>query len=396
MDDSERDLDSAADPRLRPIIARLQEIGRKCRSLGPRNEEAVEMARRLDAVIAELSEPSGRGASPPRYAELARQLFPVARLFESLGFLSVAKEVAHVDRLLTDLDPGVEHPARAGASTPPSPGPTPPSPPGSDLEAVERAEIGVGEPHRQKVPLAVIVALIVLAVAAVAAVAVVLKSSSSGNLAPSTTIARTRESDAGTESRPEQSPSRPKIERSERPSAGPRSRLGDLIGDARLAQQAGDLDEAISLLSEAGSIDPKASSVLETAADLVDELVTRSDRAAAAAEWQSASDLLERARELAVRFELSTAPIDNAVQRQGTLERVLRLQPEDESALRDATGSHAVVVTDDRVVEGRLEGLEGGLLRIELDLEIGDDGALIHTVEVPLSSIREVRVYPER
>ena len=49
---------SAVDPsvpaRLRPVVARLVEIQRKCGALGPRNEEARDVSSRLQAIIAEL------------------------------------------------------------------------------------------------------------------------------------------------------------------------------------------------------------------------------------------------------------------------------------------------------------------------------------------------------
>ena len=73
----------------------------------------------------------------PDTAELARQLFPVARLFESLGFMSVARGIAHVERLLKEMAPEVvpasppaaaTAPARAGEAPEQAPAEPPPPP----------------------------------------------------------------------------------------------------------------------------------------------------------------------------------------------------------------------------------------------------------------------------
>jgi hypothetical protein len=179
------------------------------------------------------------------------------------------------------------------------------------------------------------------------------------------------------------------------PTHGPRSRLADLISRARLAQQAGDVDQAISLLNDAASIDVGASAVHETAGLLALDLVARSDQAAGDADWERAAGLLERARELALRFELPTSPIDQAARRQGGLERYRRLGPNDISELRDAIGSRVLVLTDGAPREGRLVDVTGGSILIQLGLEVADNGTLLHTGEVPLARVREVRVYPE-
>jgi hypothetical protein len=391
--DQDRGADSTSDPRLRPIVARLQEIERKCRALGPRNEEAREMVARLESVIDQLAHAPGEGAAPPQYRELARRLFPVARLFESLGFMSVAREVAHVDRLLTEMDPESAQPAAPTAPAglreqletarviPPDPGPSQP-------QAVPTADA-----DRPKAPAAVIASLIVLAIAVVVSVVVVLRQPSGHGELAVRPPGRDAAASTGTESSP--SPVvEPEPQPGPRASQGPRSRLADLIGEARLAYQGGNLDEAISLLSQAGSIDPKATPVLETAQVLVEELVNRSDRAADEADWQSAADLLERARELAVRFELSTRPIDEAVHRQGALVHFKRVRPDDRAALESLIGKRVLVLTEGNPYNGTLRGVQDTSLRLELGLEIGNDGALIHTVEVPLRLVREVRYYP--
>lgn len=376
--------------RLQPIIARLREIERKCRALGPRNDEAREMADRVDGVVRELTRPR-EGEGPPMYAELARRLFPVARMFESLGFLSVAREVAHVDRLLTAMEPAVEArpfaPSTSAAPSSPVESPPPSEQPPSALEPPATSIEGM----RRRFPPAVAAALVVLVLAVIVAVVLLVRSTPrSAKTPPAPMPAAT-------------STPTPRLDPSPTPAGtapaqlglAPRSRLGDLIGEARLAYQDGRLDDAISLLSAAGSIDPTATSVLETADTLVGELVARSDDAAEAADWQRAADLLERARELAVRFDLPIAPIDDAARRHGRLVQFQRIAPANRPALEDAVGRRVIVLTEGTPVEGTLRSVGGTELRIELGLEIGDDGALIHTVDVPLRLVREVRVYPE-
>ena len=92
--------ENGKDLELRPVIARLKEIQRKCDSMGARNEEFPLMKDRLTSIIARLEageEPSGE---PIAYRAMARELFPVAHLFESVGFMGVGKELAHIERAL--------------------------------------------------------------------------------------------------------------------------------------------------------------------------------------------------------------------------------------------------------------------------------------------------------
>lgn len=384
------ELDASIPPRLRPLVARLLEIERKCGTLGPRNEEARDMAARLHAIIAELSQGGADGLPPPRFRELARQLFPVARLFESLGFMSVAREVGHVERLLTEMDPA---PPQAGQQPPPQPlrqpldgGTTapaePPTPAAADLPL---------QPRRK--PTAVVAALVLLVLAVVAAVAIIVRQQSdyaSVRRRPAEPAAvPSGEESAAPVPSPAAAGARPA------PTQRPRARLADLIGEARLAEQAGDLDRAISLLNEAAAIDVEAGTVRETAQDLVTSLVARSDQAAAEAEWERAAAQLERARDLALRFDLPTRPVDEAARRQGGLERYRRLGPQDTTALRAAIGSKVIVLTNDATREGRLVGVTGSSLELQLGLEVADNGTLLHTGQVPLASVREVRVYPD-
>lgn len=384
------ELDGSIPPRLRPLVARLLEIERKCGTLGPRNEEARDMAARLHAIIAELSQAAAEDIPPPRYRELARQLFPVARLFESLGFMSVAREINHVERLLTEMDPAAPPPAAEQLQPRPSlqpsdaAGPAPPGP------TTATGDLPL-QPRRK--PTAVVAALVLLALAVAAAVAIIVRQQS-GYASVRRREAEPAAVTSGEESAaPARSPATAGAQPA--PTPRPRARLADLIGEARLAEQAGDLDRAIDLLNEAAAIDVEAGTVRETAQDLVTALVARSDQAAAEAEWERTAALLERARDLALRFDLPTRPIDEAVRRQGGLERYRRLGPQDIAELRAAVGSKVIVLTQDGTREGRLVDVSGSSLELQLGLEVADNGTLLHTGQVPLAGVREVRVYPD-
>lgn len=382
--------DGSIPPRLRPLVARLLEIERKCGTLGPRNEEARDMAARLHAIVAELSQGGGDGLLPSRYRELARQLFPVARLFESLGFMSVAREISHVERLLTEMDPAAPPPTAEQPQPRPSPEPRNSAFPAPQGPTTSTGDLPL-QPRRK--PTAAVAALVLLVLAVVAAAAVIVRQQSgyaSVRRRPAEPAAVPSEEEPAAPVRsPAAAGARPA------PTLRPRAQLADLIGKARLAEQAGDLDRAIDLLNEAAAIDVEAGTVRETAQNLVTALVARSDQAAAEAEWERAAALLERARGLALRFDLPTRPIDEAARRQGGLDRYRRLGPQDIPALRAAIGSKVVVLTHDGTREGRLVGVTGSALELQLGLEVADNGTLLHTGQVPLDSVREVRVYPD-
>ncbi len=159
-------------PDLRPLIARLREIKKKCASMGSRNEEFPLMQERLSSIIKRLEageEPSGE---PLAYRAIARELFPVAHLFESVGFMSVGKEIAHVEKTLQELAPEApvpDAPAAGGAtqhtiSQPPA---------AADRAGVSQETDGEGSDHH--VPWPIIGGLVVLLVATMIAAMMILE-----------------------------------------------------------------------------------------------------------------------------------------------------------------------------------------------------------------------------
>jgi hypothetical protein len=166
------------------------------------------------------------------------------------------------------------------------------------------------------------------------------------------------------------------------------------VAEARLAQHDGDLDRAVSLLSQAALIEPKAHSVIATARSLMTELLARADGAAHSARWDEAARYVERARELAIRFELPTEPMDAAARRHARLERYERVDPTDSARLAELAGNRAVVLTrDEQRHEGRIHGVGGGVLELHQGLDVGRGGTLFHVDRIPLADVVEVRVY---
>lgn len=400
MRDDAREPDNTVAPELQPVVARLQEIHRKCLSLGPRNEEARDMAVRLERVISALAGDPGGDAPRPALGDLARDLFPAARLFESLGFMSVARELSHVEKTLVALDPagaagrsatpGGAYSARVQSAI---------APEDEDSDAGDTAPPVVPESARsRRVSTPVAVAVLAVLIAVAGSVAIVRRQqaryqSAAATLRPTafpTMLTPTSGPAQVPISTPGPSPT------AATPTPGPRARLASALSDARLAQRDGDLDRAVSLLSQAALIDSTANQVVETARSLASDLLARADGAAAAASWDEAAEYVERARELAIRFELPTEPMDAAVRRHARLERYEKVAPTDVRRLEALAGHRVIVVTrEDQRHEGQMHAVAGSTLELHQGIDVGRGGTLFHVQEIPLADIVEVRVYPD-
>jgi hypothetical protein len=180
------------------------------------------------------------------------------------------------------------------------------------------------------------------------------------------------------------------------PTPSDRARLSSLLAEARLAQHEGDIDGAISLLSQAALIESKAHSVISTARSLVSDLLGRADAAAESARWSEAAEYVDRARELAIRFELPTVAMDEATRRHARLERFEQVGPSDTARLSELTGRRAIVITrDDERIEGRIHEVRSGVLELHQGLDVGRGGTLFHVEEIDLAGVVEIRVYPD-
>jgi hypothetical protein len=313
---------------LRPVIARLREIEKKCGSMGSRNEEFPLMQERLNSIIKRLEageEPSGEALA---YRAIARELFPIAHLFESVGFMSVGKEIIHVEKTLQELAPEAPVPdahTAGGAvqrteSQPPA--------------AADRAGVTQetdGEGADRYVPWPIIGGLVVLLVATMIAAMMILE-----------------------------------------------------VGPFRVEPTVhGDHVGAIDHLSAAALIDRDNTGVLEIADELVGVLVNDANAAAADARWEDAAQILERASRVAMRFGLTTSSIDRATRRLAAMERYVIVGPDDTRAIRGSTGRRVELrMKDGSQRTGRIEGVAGTDFLLEVESDVGG-GIVSYTDKVP-------------
>jgi hypothetical protein len=377
-DSTNRDVD------LRPVIARLREIEKKCGSMGSRNEEFPLMQERLSSIIKRLEageEPSGE---PLAYRAIARELFPVAHIFESVGFMSVGKEISHVERTLQELAPEApvpDAPAAGGAtqhtiSQPPA---------AADRAGVTQETDGEGADHH--VPWPIIGGLVVLLVATMTAAMIIF---GVGPFRAKPTVRATAPTEP-VETVPTPAPA-PTSVPEPRGTPGPSNTLSDEVAAARLALYYGDHVGAIDHLSAAALIDRDNTGVLEIADELVGVLVNDANAAAADARWEDAAQILERARRVAMRFGLTTASIDRATRRLAAMERYVIVGPDDTRTIRASAGRRVELrMKSGSERTGRIEGVAGPDLLLEVESDVGG-GIVSYTDKVPLASITSIKI----
>jgi hypothetical protein len=384
-------------PDLRPAIRRLREIEKKCVSMGTRNEEFPLMQQRLASIIKRLEageEPSG---APLSYREIARELFPVAHLFESVGFMSVGKEIAHVERTLNDLEPQPEVPSTSAAR--PHPGATSPGDRPRASNDADAATEGSGsdddgeEPSRWRVPTPVAIGCVVLLAAIAAATALIL------GIGPF----QVDRAVVAVSPTPTETPiPTPTVLPTHTPTPAPllntpvpisRAELAEAVSRARLALSRGDLDAAVERLSEAALLDHRDDSVVAIAEEVIARFVHASNAAVANAQWQEAENLLERARRIAMRFGILEKEIELIARRHAEMERFQMINPGDTAAIRNAVGRRVEITIDDgSVLTGEIEGVEGSSLLLNMDSEIGG-GTMKFTEELALRTIRSIKMF---
>lgn len=383
---------STSKPDLRPVVARLREIERKCQSLGSRNEEFPLMQDRVARIIVSLESGEEADGGPLDLRRIARELFPVAHLFESTGFMSVGKEVSHIERSLLEMAPGT---ADEVAS--------PSQPPPRGFAASSAAKQTVAPPREPQdddvetktIPVPVVIALLVLALVAAGAAAIIFGVGPFARRRPPLDVRSTPEAAPPTATVqptpvPFQSPSpTPGYV----PTAIPRGRLASEVASARLALAKGDLETAATHLSEAARIDRTEPDLKEIAEQIVRGLVSWADAAAANARWDESEPYLERAERTAMRFGVDTAEIEELRVRIAAMERFLIVDPGDRSTIRRSTGRRVeVLLMDGASRMGRIEGIEGGDLVLDVDNRVGG-GAVRFTEEIPFSTIRSLKIF---
>ncbi len=373
---------------LRTVSARLIDLQRKCRSAGSRNSEAEEVEQRLNSILDRL-EPGDDDDTPPiPFAGLARELYGVERFFESNGFLTVAKEVAHVERLLESLaaddEPEVEETA---SHLPVASGPDE-----IDMERSNAADEDTLEGiSRWAVPRPLAIVFL-LFVAAVMVCAAIIYRMQYAELAPETSV-RPPLPPSPVATRPAPTPVSQQAPRTREATPAPGAVLAREIGLARLALADGDIDAVIDHLSRASLIDSDHTTVLGTANQLVDQLVDRADSAADGGLWEIADLTLVRADRLATRYGLDHHRIEAAVRRHAQMERFRLVQASDPRAIRAATGSRVTVVfRDGSTRESIIKGVDSGHLLLDEDTEVRG-GAMYFTEKIPLAEIDYLKVW---
>jgi hypothetical protein len=375
-------------PDLRPLIARLRQIEKKCASMGSRNEEFPLMQERLNSIIKRLEageEPSGKSLA---YLEMARELFPVAHVFESVGFMSVGKEIAHVEKALRELAP---EPVASTTPTEPDSARRAAAPPHTaaarDLEREQTDDDRAG--HHVPRPIAAGLAVLV---AAIVVVAMIILEVGPFRAKP---LVRPTAPTAPVETRLAPAPAPTLAQQPARPTPGPSNKLADEVAAARLALLYGDHQAAIGHLSAAALINRNHTGVLEIAQELVGRLVGDANAAAADGRWEDAEQILERARRVAMRFGLETSAIDRIAQRHAAMERFVIVAPDDRRTIRSSTGRRVELsMTDGSVRTGRIEGVTGADLLLEVNSDVGG-GIVSFTDDVPLASIDTIKIFDD-
>lgn len=376
--------DSSA-PDLRTILARLREIERKCRSMGQRSQVLADLVPRVTEILECLE-----SSSPPEAGSLralARQLSPVEQAFESLGFVTVGREVRYVERALEDLDSAADvadtgSERRRVVSAPP--------PPPTEWGAAQPSE---PLPWRDRIrPTPVLsILLITLAVASIAAWMVVRRELH--QLDESLAAAMTPPATATPQ--PEPTPTPTPVPR-DPIAAARREALPAEIAESRVALRRGELDAAIEHLAAAARVDPRHRLVLDAASEIVAALVSDSDGLADRARWTEAEELLERARRIALRFELDDAAISAALRRHAAMTRIDIVSPHESARLAGLVGRDAeIVVRTGPPIDGTILSVDIQGITLRRAKEVR--GGLVYYQDVvDLGSIVEVRAQPRR
>jgi hypothetical protein len=160
-----------------------------------------------------------------------------------------------------------------------------------------------------------------------------------------------------------------------------------------LALAKGDLETAAAHLSEAARIDRTEPDLKEIAEQVVRGLVSWAESAAVNARWDESGPRLERAERTAMRFGVDTSEIEAARQRIAAMERFVIVGPGDRATLLRSIGRRAeVVLTEGATRTGRIDGIDGDDLVLNMDKEVGG-GTVRFTEEIPLSTIRSLKIY---
>jgi hypothetical protein len=375
---------------LRPIIARLKEIERKCESMGTRNEEFPLMKERLASIIARLEAGEEPGGEALGFAAMARELFPVAHLFESVGFMSVGKEIAHIERALRELAPegepaaGTAPPSRLSTT---SSAAAPPPPEEIDEKGLEPGE-SEREGERERVPKPVLGGFFVLVAAIAVAAMIVLKVGPFSRPPDPTPVPATPTVVPSPTPEPLPTPVVPDPDAR----STPRERLADALAQAQQSLAEGDVDAAVGYLAFAELIDRNDPRVMKVADRVVDQLIGAANAAADEERWGDAAEKTAQARTVAGRFGIETDRINEAESDHWERQQFRIVDPQEIGVLRAAIGKRVEVMLDDG---SRFAGILGGFKGSDLILDVEDDvggGVVSFTDEIPLDAIDWIKI----
>lgn len=341
------------------------------------------MEQRIASILGRLESVDDPEGDPILYAALARELYAVERFFESNGFLSVAKEVAHVERTLEGMAPCVEvvedHP-RIDLGGPDG---------DAEPDPVEVEDDDTDLPSKWSVPKPLAAVMILFVVALAVCVVIIVRFN-----APKVTeaIVLVEPTPPPTSRSPSPAPvsTRPRGATAE---PAPGAILAEAVGKARLALADGDIDTAIDELSRAALVDADHSTVLGTANKIVSILVDRAEQAVDAGLWEIADLTLLRAKRIATRFGLDTHRISEAVHRYSQMARFKLIQPNDIAGIRASAGRRVTVfLKDESSQEAIINGVSGGKLLLDQDTAVRG-GAMYYIEKVPLRDIDFLKVW---
>jgi len=372
---------------LRAVTPRLADLQRKCRSVGTRNDEALEMEKRIESILKRLDVQDDSDPEPIPFAALARELYAVERFFESNGFLSIAKEVAHVERALESFSTPDELETLVSSTVAGDEEEN--SEPEPPIEEDQSESPTDPSPWAVPKPLATVVFLFVAAVAV--CIWIIVRHQDA-------LIGTPDQSDLQTN----QKPPPPVATSTAVPNDGstantpaPGAVLAGSVGQARLALAEGDIESAMDHLSQAALIDPDHGTVLGTATQIVNLLVARADSAAESGLWKIADLTLARAGRIATRFGLDPHQINRSARRHAQMDRFILINPGDAEAIRAAAGKRVTVfLKDGSNQEAVIKGVRGSQLLLEEDTTVRG-GTMYYVEKVPLDAVDYLKVWED-
>jgi len=374
---------------LRTVIPRLDDLQRKCRSVGSRNDEAADMEVRINSILKRLqpseTSDSAIDAEPIPYAALARELYAVERFFESNGFLSMAKEVAHVERTLESFASSDEPEV---APIPIGINDTTSATAQEDLPADDAVEVD-SEPSKWAVPKPLAAVAVFFLLAIVACIVIIVRHEVAPAKNVETTTGQPAPPAAVLSPLPTSTPRAPRAAATPAPGAI----LAEAIGKARLALADGDIEGAIDRLSEAALVNSNDGTVLATARQIVDLLVDRANAAVDGGLWEIANLTLVRAERIATRFGLDTHRIDQAKRRHAQMTHFTLVRPGETDTIRASAGKRVTIFfKDGSERESIIKGAQSGQLLLDQDTTVRG-GAVYYTEKIPLREIDYLKVW---